>query len=178
MGGDIALNPFNTTFDRGGYNNEQILSSTLFRLYRSIGGDSGDLDDPALRRPDGDLPDVAGDRDAHADDEPATAAGFEAALRDGGRRRLGAPEPHRRRLPQGDPVGVREAGHVPGGRHGDAQQQRGRPAGGRRLRRRCRGGEYTFQEVFWDNQNIWNRRAADGGTAHRTPSSAGRTTPT
>jgi len=41
-GGSIALNPFSFTFDRGGYNNEQILSTTLFRAYRSIGGDSSD----------------------------------------------------------------------------------------------------------------------------------------
>jgi hypothetical protein len=38
--GAIALNPFNFALDSGGYNNEQILSTTLFRIYRSIGGDS------------------------------------------------------------------------------------------------------------------------------------------
>jgi zinc metalloprotease ZmpB len=38
--GDIALNPFNTVLDFGGYNNEQILSTTHFRVYRAIGGDS------------------------------------------------------------------------------------------------------------------------------------------
>ena len=36
----IALNPFSFALDLGGYNNEQILSTTLFRIYRSIGGDS------------------------------------------------------------------------------------------------------------------------------------------
>jgi hypothetical protein len=41
-GGNIAAHPFNFALDRGGYNNEQILSSTHFRLYRSIGGDSAD----------------------------------------------------------------------------------------------------------------------------------------
>ncbi len=41
--GDIGLNPFDFTLDFGGYNNEQILSSTMFRLYQSIGGDSGSL---------------------------------------------------------------------------------------------------------------------------------------
>ncbi|HKR04079.1 MAG TPA: hypothetical protein VJY62_05525 [Bacteroidia bacterium] len=29
------------TFDTGGYNSEQILATTLFRIYRSLGGDSG-----------------------------------------------------------------------------------------------------------------------------------------
>jgi len=41
--GMIAFNPFDPTIDRGGYNNEQILSSTMFRFYRSIGGDSTSL---------------------------------------------------------------------------------------------------------------------------------------
>ena len=41
--GKIALNPFNATLDGGGYNNEQILSTTHFRIYRSIGGDAASL---------------------------------------------------------------------------------------------------------------------------------------
>jgi hypothetical protein len=32
-----------------------------------------------------------------------------------------------------------------------------------------RGGEYTYLEVFWNNTDIWNRNAADGGTTHQTP---------
>ncbi len=40
--GAIALNPFGP-LDAGGYNNEQILSSTHFRIYRAIGGDSTEL---------------------------------------------------------------------------------------------------------------------------------------
>jgi len=41
--GNIALNAFDLTLDRMGYKTEQILSTTLFRLYRSMGGDSPDL---------------------------------------------------------------------------------------------------------------------------------------
>ena len=41
--GLIALNPFNPALDNGGYNNEQILSTSHFRVYRSIGGDASDL---------------------------------------------------------------------------------------------------------------------------------------
>jgi hypothetical protein len=41
-GGAIAQDPFGSN-DEGGYNNEQILSTTLFRFYQSIGGDSGNL---------------------------------------------------------------------------------------------------------------------------------------
>ncbi len=42
--GNIALNPFNPVIDNGGYNNEQILSTTHFRIYRSLGGDSTEVD--------------------------------------------------------------------------------------------------------------------------------------
>jgi hypothetical protein len=30
-------------------------------------------------------------------------------------------------------------------------------------------GEYQYQPVFWDNHNVWNRTAADGGTVHQDP---------
>jgi len=32
-----------------------------------------------------------------------------------------------------------------------------------------RGGEYPYQPVFWENQSIWNRTSADGGTTHQNP---------
>lgn len=32
-----------------------------------------------------------------------------------------------------------------------------------------RNGEYQFRENFWDTTDIWNRVAADGGTAHQSP---------
>ena len=37
--------------DVGGYIDEQILSTTHFRIYRSIGGDSPPLGSAAVRRP-------------------------------------------------------------------------------------------------------------------------------
>jgi hypothetical protein len=42
-GGEIALHPFDDAKDPIGYKNEQILSSTMFRFYRSIGGDAADI---------------------------------------------------------------------------------------------------------------------------------------
>src|SRR5258705_8709879 len=41
--GNIPLHKFDRVVDRDGYNNEQILSTTMFRIYRSIGGDSADI---------------------------------------------------------------------------------------------------------------------------------------
>jgi zinc metalloprotease ZmpB len=32
-----------------------------------------------------------------------------------------------------------------------------------------RGGEYPYLEGFWNNTDIWNRNAVDGGTSHETP---------
>jgi hypothetical protein len=32
-----------------------------------------------------------------------------------------------------------------------------------------RHGEYEFQRVFWETTDIWNRHRRDGGTEHRTP---------
>ena len=43
--GKIGINPFDDTLDSLGYNNEQILSSTMFRFYRAIGGDASALAD-------------------------------------------------------------------------------------------------------------------------------------
>jgi hypothetical protein len=32
-----------------------------------------------------------------------------------------------------------------------------------------RGGEYPYQQVFWENTDIWNRLNPDGGLTHETP---------
>lgn len=32
-----------------------------------------------------------------------------------------------------------------------------------------RNGGYEYQEVFWENQDIWNRHHPDGGAGHETP---------
>jgi len=32
-----------------------------------------------------------------------------------------------------------------------------------------RGGEYQYSSDWWENTSIWNRNAADGGTAHQDP---------
>lgn len=167
--GSIALNPFNSSLDRGGYNNEQILSSTLFRLYRSIGGDSGNLDARRFAarmaiyltlRAIGTLTPAT---------SPATAAGFEAALET---------------ADAGDwvPLNLTGGAYRKVIRWAFEKQGMFQPAGTATPNNNvgappavdvyvpdARGGEYTFQEVFWDNQNIWNRRAADGGLSHEDP---------
>lgn len=167
--GNIALHPFDFTLDRGGYNNEQILSSTMFRIYRSLGGDSTDLTTQRfaarmavylLLRAIGTLTPAT---------NPANAAGFETALETadsgdwvsenitgGAYRKVirWAFEKQGLFQPAGTATPNNNAGAPPAV---DVYIEDGR------------GGEYQFQPVWYENQSIWNRTAADGGTAHQDP---------
>ena len=167
--GSIGTNPFNSTLDFAGYNNEQILSSTLFRLYRSLGGDSTDINTQRfaarmsnylILRAIGTLTQAT---------SPATAAGFETALET---------------ADSGDWVSE----NLTGGayrkviRWAFEKQGMFQAAGTATPNNNVgappavdvyvddgRGGEYQYQPVFWENQNLWNRTAADGQTAHQDP---------
>lgn len=144
--------------DDQGYGSEEILATTLFRVYRSIGGDSANL---ARRRfasrmtmwlilhtieefSEPTNPASAGifrDTMEHADTDNWTSEGiyggaynkvvhwsFEKQGLDGGARPL-------------VDVYIEDV----------------------------RGGEYTYQEVHWENPSIWNRRNPDGGLTHEPP---------
>lgn len=166
--GQIALNPF-SGFDPGGYNNEQILSSSHFRLYRSIGGDSTDLSTQQFAsrmvvylilkaistltpttNPASATPWVSALQTADSIDwtsENITGGAYSKVIRwafekQGLFQSQGQATPNNL---EGDPPAV------------DVYIDDGR------------GGEYSYQPVFWENQNIWNRNAADGGTAHQDP---------
>jgi hypothetical protein len=167
-GGSIALNPF-SSIDSSGYNNEQILSSTMFRIYRSLGGDSTDINTQRfaarmtvylILRAIGTLTQPT---------NPSTAAGFETALETadagdwvsenitgGAYRKVirWAFEKQGMFQPPGTPTPSNNVGAPPAV---DVYVDDGR------------AGEYGYQPVFWDNQNVWNRTAADGGTAHQDP---------
>lgn len=166
--GSIALNPFGSG-DGGGYNNEQILSSTMFRLYRSLGGDSSDLTTQRfaarmtvylILRAIGTLTQAT---------NPATASGFETALETadagdwvsenitgGAYRKVirWAFEKQGMFQPSGTATPNNNVGAPPAV---DVYVDDGR------------AGEYQYQPVFWNNQNIWNRLAADGGATHQDP---------
>lgn len=167
--GSKALNPFDPVLDRGGYDNEQILSSTLFRLYRSIGGDSADLTTRRfaarmcaylILRAIGTLTKAT---------NPSTAVGFETALET---------------ADAGDWVSE----NITGGayrkviRWAFEQQgmfqaagtttpnnQAGRPPAVDVYVDDGRAGTYGYQPVFWNTTNVWNRLASDGGTTHQDP---------
>ncbi len=167
-GGNIALHPFSGV-DGGGYNNEQILSTTLFRFYRSIGGDSPSL---AMRQFAARFAVYLILRAINMltpATNPSNAAGFATALvtadlgdwtsagQSGGAygkvlrwafEKQGLYQPAGASFPNNN-VGAPPAVdvYIDDGRH----------------------GEYPFQPNHWSCHAIWNRRHADGGTTHETP---------
>ena len=153
--------------DSKGYNSEQILSTTLFRFYRSIGGDAADL---ARRKfaarysayliirailslaAKPKMPEVFVTALSCADRGTTNFEGhpggvFHKVMRwsfekQGLFQPAGAPTPV---MSEGEPPAV------------DVFIEDGR------------GGEYAFREGPTDAHGIWNRLSADGGQVHETP---------
>jgi len=166
VGGGWAWGGFN---DTGGYSSEQILSTSHFRLYRSLGGDSSSL---AMRRfaarvtaylmlravgtltPSTNPNDVTGWVNALlcADAGDWTTAGLAGGAY--GKVIRWAFEKQGLYQASGAPTPVVREGRPPAQ---DVYIDDGR------------SGEYQFQPVHWNNQNVWNRRFADGGPAHEDP---------
>ncbi len=174
--GAIALNPFGP-LDPFGYNNEQILSSTHFRIYRSIGGDSTEL---AMRefagryvaylilRTIGSL--------THPTNPPnaLTYATFlmSAELGDwttadqvGGCygkvirwafEKQGLYQPAAMPKPNNN-IGAPPAVdvYIDDGRHGEYEYGPGNP--------------YPYLQKFWETTDVWNRHEPDGHHEHQTP---------
>ncbi|MEN9905050.1 MAG: hypothetical protein RLZZ555_1615 [Pseudomonadota bacterium] len=142
--------------DVGGYSSEQILSTTLFRAYRSIGGDSTSLArrEFAARcmaylmlRAVGQLTPAS---------NPASPAQFLAAL-------------------QTADAGNWTSEGVFGGAYGKvlawAFEKQNLDGGAVPdvdvYIEDGRAGEYAYQAVHWDTTTIWNRRAPDGLVGHQ-----------
>jgi hypothetical protein len=155
--------------DTGGYNSEQILCTTHFRIYRSIGGDSADLNMRRfaarfmaylILRAVGTLTQAT---------NPSNATGYATALQTAD---LGdwtseghaggayqkvirwAFEKQGMYQPPGAPTPVSAVGAPPAV---DVYIEDGR------------NGEYQFQPNHWSCQSIWNRRANDGVATHEEP---------
>jgi hypothetical protein len=180
--GEVATNPFrrdptdtptkinpNPPYDAYGYNTEQILSTTHFRFYRSIGGDSSDLNMQRfaarmavylIMRAIGSLTQATNPQNAAAwadalmkadlgdwTSENITGGAYSKVIR-WAFEKQGLYQPAGSVLPNNNigappPVDV----YIDDGR----------------------GGEYDYQPVSWLCKNIWNRLHPDGGTAHETP---------
>lgn len=146
------------TADLGGYLSEQILSTTMFRFYRSIGGDSTNINrrqfaarctSYLMLRAVGTLTPMS---------NPGTPALFLAAL-------------------QTADAGDWTSEGVYGGAYGKVLTwsfEKQNLNGGARPPVDVyiddgRAGEYTYQPVFWNTTTIWNRRMPDGMPGHEEP---------
>ena len=155
--------------DAGGYSSESILSTSHFRLYRSLGGDSTRLATrqfaarvtaylmlravntlTTLTNPSNVTGWVQALLDADAGDwtsEGLAGGAYGKVIRwafekQGLYQAPGAPTPVTQ---EGAPPAVDV--YIDDGRH----------------------GEYQYQAVHWDCQNVWNRRFADNGSIHEDP---------
>ncbi|NOJ50477.1 hypothetical protein [Bradyrhizobium archetypum] len=166
--GNIALHPF-TAVDPKGYENEQILSTTMFRIYRSIGGDSSDI---AMKR-------------------FAARVTCYLMLNAIGSMTPATSPPDAERFAQalmtadaGNWVSEGLLGHAYGKVIRWAFEKQGmyQPAGTAKPNDNegapplvdvyiedGRSGEYQFQSNHWSCQAIWNRRQSDGGAVHEEP---------
>ena len=160
---------FGGSKDTGGYNTEQILSTTHFRIYRSLGGDStwaptrqfaARVASYLLLRAVSTLTPSTNPGNVTAwitAMQAADAADWASAGLAGGAygkvirwafekqgvyQAAGAPTPVTR-----EGVAPAQDVYIDDGRH----------------------GEYQYQPVHWDNQNVWNRRFDDAGTLHEDP---------
>ena len=167
--GTIARHPFDQVKDPGGYSNEQILSSTMFRFYRAIGGDSPDVEarrfaarmachillgaiqtlTPATSPPDAahfasalmkaDLADWPTEGVSGGAYHKVIRWAFETQ----GLYQLASIKRPNNLEGTPPPVDV----YIEDGRH----------------------GEYQFPAGYWNCKAIWNRHSKDGGTRHEKP---------
>ncbi|HUT92303.1 MAG TPA: hypothetical protein VMY37_22605 [Thermoguttaceae bacterium] len=155
--------------DTGGYSSEQVLSTTLFRAYRSIGGDAAEV---ATRQ-------LAADYSANLivrgigllATDPVTPSP--------------SPDIFEASLMTADISTASIEGHPGGAVHklirwafekqglhrapGTPSTEEGDPPPVDVYIDDSRGGEYTYLESFWHTTDYWNRQTADGGTTHETP---------
>lgn len=157
------------SLDNRGYGSEQILCTTLFRVYQSIGGDSSDLNQRRfasrmmiylILRTISTLTPAT---------NPKNALSFANAMMSvdllnwttegifgGAYNKVIRWSFEKQGLfqPSGAPSPVRQAGDPP---DVDVFIDDGRR------------GEYEYQSMYSNNGSIWNRRAADGGSTHQEP---------
>ena len=167
--GKIALQPFDNALDPRGYSNEQILSSTMFRFYRAIGGDSADI---AIQRFAARVTChllLAAIQTLTAATSPTDAAHFAAALMKADSADWPA-------------EGVSGGAYHKVIRWAFEKQGLYQHAGTKRPNNKAgapppvdvyiedgRHGEYRYRSGHGNCRAIWNRRAKDGGAAHQTP---------
>src|SRR5579864_463885 len=169
--GKIGLNPFDDGLDALGYNNEQILSSTMFRFYRAIGGDAAALADRRFAARMACHLLLAAIGALTVATSPTDAAHFAAALS-----KADAADWPAQRISGGAYHKVIRWAFVKQGLYQDAEEPKpndreGLPPPVDVYIEDGRHGEYRYQPNYWSCAAIWNRRHSDRGTAHETPQS-------
>lgn len=167
--------------DNGAYKSEQILSTTLFRLYRSIGGDSSDANSKAfaarfasylLFKAVGLLTPTSAaaiNRTSVTDFVPCTD--YEQKLESADASNFVSTNPAETHAGGAYSKVIRWAFEKQGlfRASSDPVTSVGRPPAVDVYIDDGRAGEYQYQWNHWNCQDIWNRRAADGGTTHEEP---------
>jgi len=155
--------------DDRGYSSEQILSTCHFRIYRSLGGDSPDVNMRRFAARVTTYLMLRGVSTLTPLTNPAAADAWVLALQ------------------AADSADWAAAG-LAGGAYGKVIRwafekqglyqapgaptpvaREGRPPAQDVYIDDGRNGEYTYQQVHWDNHNVWNRRYPDAGTLHEDP---------
>jgi len=156
------------TNDDGRYDSESILATTLFRFYRSIGGDSSNSNQRKLAAEHTAYLTIGAIGTLTPASNPSDPDGFATALMDfdkgndyGGVSRGAlhkvlrwAFERQGLYQPADASTPVTTVGTPPAV---DVYIDDGR------------SGTYEYQRNFWNSTDIWNRLSADGGTTHKTP---------
>ncbi len=169
--GKIGIHPFDDALDSRGYNNEQILSSTMFRFYRAIGGDASALADKRFAAHMTCRLLLAAIGALTVATSPTDAAHFAAALS-----KADAADWPAQGFSGGAYHKVIRWAFEKQGLYQDAAEPRpnkkvGLPPPVDVYIEDGRHGEYRYQSNYWSCQAIWNRRRSDRGTAHETPQS-------
>lgn len=157
------------TNDDKGYGSEQILCTTMFRVYQSIGGDSNDKNQKRfasrmviylILRAVSNLTPATNPRNAlgfaneliavdllNWTSEGVFGGAYNKVIR----------------------WSFEKQGLFQSPTHVGPVSRRGQPPDVDVFIDDGRAGEYDYQENYSTNQSIWNRRAPDGGTAHQDP---------
>jgi hypothetical protein len=167
--GNIARHPFDETLDWKGYSNEQILSSTMFRFYRAIGGDATDI---AARRFAAHITCrllLGAIQTFTAATSPDNAAHFAAALMKADlatwpAKGLCGGAYHKVVRWAFEKQGLYQRKH-----RNSVSDEEGAPPPVDVYIEDGRHGEYGYRSDHAACRAIWNRRRADRGTAHQTP---------
>jgi hypothetical protein len=167
--GSIALNPFNSTLDPGGYNNEQILCTTHFRLYRSIGGDAADLPTKQFAARMTVYLILKAISTLTPTTNPGNATGWVSALQTADRADWTSENITGGAYSKVIRWVFEKQGLFQPTGSATPNNNEGAPSAVDVYIDDGRGGEYPYQPVFWENQNIWNRTSPDGGTTHQDP---------